>query len=148
MNSEVLIEPFFTSKISIKKKEKLKTINKPTLSIDLIPFIEKYNYSYEIEDLKNYLINDSNKSWEIIRENKINGYLQNYLDYIRFELKKLEPELLSYREDYIKSEKLELEIKELEEQIKPIREKIMDLNFELSILESKIGKFDKTYKNV
>jgi hypothetical protein len=61
-NQQLFIEPFFTNQIDDLKKRKLTLIKTPTLSINLCSFIHRFNYNYNLENLKNFLISKNSKN--------------------------------------------------------------------------------------
>jgi hypothetical protein len=130
-NQELFIEPFFTNQIDNFKKRKLALINTPTLSIDLLSFVQKYNYNYNLEKLKRYLISKNSKKWIFNREKKIEKYTTEYLNYLSEEIKQQEnnfkinrKKLNRINELIIERNRLYLEINSIDHEIKEISDDI------------------------
>lgn len=70
-NTELLIEPFYTSEIDNEKLKKIINLDKTVLSIDLKSFIKNNSSLFEIKDLTKYIESEISKNWEFIRESKI-----------------------------------------------------------------------------
>jgi hypothetical protein len=132
-NQELFIEPFFTSPIDDFKKRKLTILKTPTLAIDLVKFVTKFGYKYNIEELKNYLISKNSKYWIINREKKIEKYIAKYLTYVSEEIKKQQND---FNINFSKLKK----ITELENKIQQLREKIRPTEYEIGKAIDEIRK--------
>lgn len=123
-NQELFIEPFFTNQIDDLKKRKLTLLEKPTLAINLLSFVHRFNYTYTLENLKNHLISKKSKYWIFNREKKIEKYIFGYLNYVSEEIKKQQNDFKLNNLKLKEINELESNIIELEEKIRPTREQI------------------------
>lgn len=135
-DQKLFIEPYITSKIVENKREKLVDLNISTISIDLRSFVHKNDWSFKIEDLKNFLItNISNKKWEFIRTSKVNKLTDDFI-------KKLDKEIKEHYENNIQENK---KIKDLiirkSTEMKKLKDEFSKLDLDICILEKRIIPF-------
>ncbi len=84
-NSDLLIEPFYTNKIDEEKIKKISNLDKSTISINLLSFVEKNRHHFNLDTLKEYLMNDlSSKKWIYIRKHKANNLIEKMHKQISF----------------------------------------------------------------
>ena len=138
-NQKLFIEPFFTNPIDDLKKQKLTLTNTPTLSINLVSFIHKFNYSYNLENLKTYLISKNSKTWIFNREKQIEKCATKYLEYVNEEIKKNKSAFNINNSKLAKISELENKINLLEEKIRPTQDKIWNASEEISRLRKELG---------
>lgn len=138
-NQKLFVEPFFTNQIDDLKKQKLTLTNIPTLSIDLVSFVQRFNYSYNLENLKAYLISKNSKTWIFNREKQIEKYATKYLEYVIGEIKKNKRAFDTNNSELERISKLENKINKLEETIRPTKEKIRKTRDEINQLKIKLG---------
>lgn len=141
-NQELFIEPFFTNQIDDFKKRKLLLIEKPTLAINLLSFVQKFDYNYNLENLKNYLISKKSKYWIFNREKKIENYKLDYLNYVSEEIEKKQSDFNLNNLKLKKITELESKIKELEEIIRPTQDEICKLRDKIGKIKNELGIID------
>jgi len=138
-NQNLFIEPFFTNPIDDLKKRKLALTNTPTLSINLLSFVHRFNYNYNLENLKNYLISKNSKNWVFNRENKIEKYGAEYLKYVKDEIKKNQDVFNTHLSKLQRISELDKKIKLLEEKIRPTKEEILITINEMRKIKKEMG---------
>jgi hypothetical protein len=144
-NQQLFIEPFYTNPIDETKKGKITHLKTPTLSINLLSFISKFNYSYSLEDLKKFLISKRSKTWVFNRENKIEKYIKEYIKYV---LEKIEEEQNEFNKNFSKLERiteLKKKVEKLEDQIRPTQNEIGKTRDEIRKINNEIGIIDYRY---
>lgn len=139
-NQKLFIEPFWKNPIDKIKMEKLTLINTPTLSINLLSFIQSFDYNYKIENLKNYLINKNTKYWIFNREKQIKKYSEEYLNYVTGEIEKRRFEINEHQSKLKKITELEKKASNLEEKIRPTQDKIKKIRDEIRNIRKDIGE--------
>lgn len=144
-NQELFIEPFFANKIDDLKRRKLSLLITPTLSINLLTFVQKFDIKYNLENLKSYLISKNSKCWIFNREKKIEKYILKYLAYVSEEINKQQND---FNTNFLKSEKiteLKNHVEKLEEKIRPTQDEIWKLKDEIRKIKNEIGIKDYRY---
>jgi len=137
-NKTIFIEPFFTSKIDKNKKEKLSIINIPTLSLNLIKFIESNNSNFSIRKLTNYLFSKNSKNWVYLNDEKYDLHIKNYENYLFKEIERMNPLINSHISKLDKISELELKCQNRIQKINLIIDDINDLKSEIVEFESEI----------
>ncbi|WP_421808762.1 hypothetical protein [Flagellimonas sp.] len=138
-NQEVFIEPFFSNQIDDFKRRKLILLERPTLAIDLLTFIDRFDYQYNLENLKDYLISKKGKNWISNRERKIEKYRLEYINYVSEEIKRQHNDFKLNNLKLKKITELESEINVLEKKIRPTKDKIWKLKHEISEIKNELG---------
>lgn len=141
-NQELFIEPFYTNPIDEIKKRKLAYTNTPTLTINLVDFICKFDYQYNLEDLKKYLISKNSKVWIFNREEQINYYIEKYIKYVLEEIENKGDQIKFHLSKLEQISSLENEVKLLVEKIRPTNDKIRELIKEIGHIKKEIGIID------
>src|SRR5690606_36580050 len=77
--AEVLIEPFFSNRISEEKLALLKKMDKTTIEIDLQQFKLDHKTSFTKDDLKAYLVSSTSKTWRNLDTRSLNKLFQKFL---------------------------------------------------------------------
>jgi len=144
-NQELFIEPFFTSQIDDLKKRKLTLLEKPTLAINLLSFVHIFDYKYNLENLKNYVISKNSKYWIFNREKKIEKYRLEYLSYVSEEIKKQQNDFKLNNSKLKKITELENKVQQLEEKIRPTQDEIRKARDEIRKIKNDIGIRDYGY---
>lgn len=129
---ELIIEPFFTNEIDELKFKKLKYIDKTTISLNLIDFINDKSHIFELEDFKKYIRDEiDNKEWIYFRKNKKEKLEKIYLTKFSKTLQESQKEKEIYLEniivvDELENKKIQLIIKqeELNEELNEIEDLI------------------------
>ncbi len=138
-NQKLFIEPFYTSPIDVVKERKLALTNTPTLSINLLLFIYKFDYNYNLENLKNYLISKNSKSWIFNREKQIEKHIEKYLKYVKEEIEKKQDLINSHLSMLDRMSRLDDEVNLLEERIRPTQDEIREKRNEIRKLKNEMG---------
>ena len=141
-NQDLFIEPWLTNPISNEKMQKLNILKAPTISICLTHFINKYDYSYSTNNLKDFLISRNSKRWIFIREKQLEKHLSKYLNYVSQEIVKNESVFEIHKNQIKKISEMEEQIKNLEEKIKPTRNEIWELRAKVMNLKKELGVKD------
>lgn len=144
-NQELFIEPFFSNQIDDLKKGKLTLLKTPTLSINLSSFVQRFDFKYNIENLKNYLISKKSKYWIFNRERKIEKYRVEYLNYVSKEIKKQQNDFNINFSKLKKITELENKVQELKEKIRPTQDEIWKARDEIRKIKDDIGIRDYGY---
>lgn len=135
-DEEFFIEPFFSNPIDDKKKEKLGLIQKPTLSLNLLIFVDNF---YSVHSLRNYLISRKSKKWVYLTEEEYTKHSENYQNYLLDEIKRKKSLIDSHNSTLEKISTLEEECLKREEKISDIEEEISEIRKEISSLKKEIG---------
>lgn len=137
---EIFIEPYFSNPIDKEKKNKLMLINKPTLSLDLLSFLEANGNTYTVESLKSYLVSKECKQWVYQSTKAYNKHLDNYANYLLEEIKHHQAQIHSHSQKTNEIMALEKEYqmkliaeRNLKEEISDLRDKIQDLRKEIGV---------------
>ena len=121
-NTDLLIEPFYTNKIDEEKTKKISNLDKSTISINLLLFVERNGHLFNLDALKEYLMNDIiSKKWIHIRTSKVNNLItkiHNQINSFPLEIKNITLFRKNIRSYDKKSKELENKIKELNDTIK------------------------------
>jgi len=144
-NQELFIEPFFTNQIDDFKKRKLTLLKTPTLYINLLSFVQRFDFKYNLENLKNYLISKNSKYWLFNREKKIEKYRVEYLKYVSEEIKKQQNDFNVNFSKLNKITELENKVQQLEENIRPTQDEIWKARDEIRKIKNDIGIRDYGY---
>jgi len=138
-NQEVFIEPFFSNQIDDFKRRKLTLLEKPTIAINLVTFINRFNYEYDLESLNDYLISKNSKYWILNRASKIDKYRLEYLNYVTEEIKRKQNDFNLNNLKLKKITSIEGEINGLKETIRPTQDKIRKLEDEIREIKNDLG---------
>lgn len=138
-SQELFIEPHYMNPIDLDKRRKLELIEIPTLSIDLMPFIHKFDYKYKVEDLVNYLISKNGKYWTFNRKDKIEKLIKNYLNYVKKEISKNQEHFNNHLSVIKEITEIGIKVESLEKKIRPTEEKIWNLKDKMRKLENELG---------
>jgi len=141
-DKNLFIEPHYTNPIHPEKLKKLELIGTPTLSITLLPFIQKFNSKYTVNDLCNYLVSNAGKYWTFNKKETVQKLIRNYLKYIKVEISKNQEHFNIHLAKIEKLRELENEVKVLQKKISPTEKKIWQLRKEMQDLKKEMGIID------
>ncbi|WP_170284046.1 hypothetical protein [Flagellimonas olearia] len=115
---KLFIEPFYTNKIGLEKRDKLSKMGVPTLSLDLFEFKNHFGSNFSIQLLKKYLYVQKSKSWEYLSNEEYDNHIRNYEKYLLDEIEKNKPLINQIYLDEIKAleDESESHIKKIEEE--------------------------------
>jgi len=138
-DKEYFIEPFFSNSIDDDKKKKLSQIKKPTLSIDLVDFLDNFYFNFSFETLKKYLISKKSKKWEYLSEDEYGSYVEDYLQYLLQEIRRNKPLIDNHNSKLEKIATLEEECDKRKENINILRKEIREIEDEILSLKDELN---------